>query len=210
MNHFVAFIFGLLGMHRYSIFLPTIPYSARGGGIPLFRVVQRLMHHFAILINHQAAILLNDIPLLLVIRARLARDNNMCPMLLRIFMSRRILLPLRAVRILSIEGNPCLRAPVKTRWLLRGMISNSNSNQSLPVRYANIQTIRLGLVPQLLPLQLCDSMQGLSHRLPHLLHGKLLFPASLASAVGQVGDVQRREVLAVCRTLDVCVRGIIE
>lgn len=122
-------------------------------------------------------------------------------MLLRPLPRARIapFLPICRTRILPIKRHARLSRIIQTRRLLRRVVQHAKRHKPLPVRRREVETIRARPgPPQDVLLQTHDGLHGLAQGGEHGgRRVRLAFPGGRGGAVGQVRDVQGREVLGV-------------
>ena len=145
-----------------------------------------------ILADHERAIPINQMPLLLVVRRRLTRNNRMLAHLVRLRNDLRVCgkCRVRIAGVLCVERGAGEFGPVQGWGLLGGVIAEADSEHFGAVGGAEVERIgRVFCGAEFALLQREDLEDGFTHGFEHLVDRVGLFPAGFAAAVGQVGHV---------------------
>ena len=172
--------------------LVTFLRVARINRIQVSIILNRNLRLRPVLIHGQRAILPNQMPLCLVIRGWLACHNRMLPNLVIVTLRRRLIDLVRSVRVTRvflIQRPSRKLAPVKTRRLLRLVVSEADGDKLTAVRGAEVETVGCRSIAKNRLLEGHDRNDGFDHRLIHLGEGVFFLPGVLGATSCQVGDV---------------------
>ena len=142
-----------------------------------------------IFIDHQRAIPLDQIPLLLIIRRRLRRDNRMfthrtsltnLPSCIR----TPAILTIRVTRELRIERTTRKLRPIETGRLLRDVVAEADGEHFRSVCGAEVEGVGGVGFAQCAFLEGEDLHDGFLHGFEHLLEGVRFLPGFFGAAVG--------------------------
>ena len=159
-------------------------------------------------IDKQCAVPVDQVPLLFVVRCGFRCNNGVLPDCL-VFATNGLCIgepwPVGVVRELGVQRTACKLGPVQTRWLLRGMVTETDREELGAIGCAEVERIGCVGCAEFVVLQLQYLHDRLVHSRKHLVQWVFNLPRFLRPGASEIRHVECCRVLRVGRTEDVAV-----